>query len=48
VTTDEYFSTAAGPVAPRPRNSVLGLSKIEATGYVPRDHLDGLREYLQP
>lgn len=48
VTTDEYFATAAGPVAPRPRNSVLGLSRIEATGYVPRDHRDGLREYLQP
>ena len=48
VTTDVYFSTVTGPVAPRPRNSVLGLSKIEATGYVPRDHLDALREYLQP
>jgi dTDP-4-dehydrorhamnose 3,5-epimerase len=48
VTTDEYFSTAAGPVAPRPRNSVLGLSRIEATGYAARDHRDALREYLQP
>ncbi|MDF2563005.1 MAG: dTDP-4-dehydrorhamnose reductase [Microbacterium sp.] len=47
VTTDEYFSTAAGPVAPRPRNSVLSLSKIEAAGFVTRDHRDGLREYLQ-
>ncbi len=47
VTTDEYFSTATGPVAPRPRNSVLDLSKIEATGFIPRDHREGLREYVQ-
>ena len=48
VTTDEYFSTATGPVAPRPRNSVLDLSKIEATGFTPRDHREGLREHVQP
>jgi dTDP-4-dehydrorhamnose reductase len=47
VTTDEYFSAATGPVAPRPRNSVLDLSRIEATGFTPRDHREGLREYVQ-
>jgi len=47
VTTDEYFAGASGPVAPRPRNSVLDLSRIEATGFVPRDHRDGLRDHLQ-
>lgn len=47
VSTDEYFAGSSGPVAPRPRNSVLDLSKIEATGYVPRDHRDGLRAYLR-
>ncbi len=46
VTTDEYFSTSAGPIAPRPQYSVLSLSKIEATGYTPRDHSDGLQDYL--
>ncbi len=35
LSTEEYFATAAGPVAPRPRNSVLDLAKIEATGFVP-------------
>jgi len=33
VTTDEYFATATTPIAPRPRNSVLDLSKIEGTGW---------------
>ncbi|SIT88715.1 bifunctional dTDP-4-dehydrorhamnose 3,5-epimerase family protein/NAD(P)-dependent oxidoreductase [Microbacterium sp. RU33B] len=32
VSTDEYFGAASAPVAPRPRNSVLDLSKITATG----------------
>lgn len=35
VSTDEYFAAATTPVAPRPRNSVLDLSKLEATGYRP-------------
>ncbi len=48
VTTDDYFAAAAGPVAPRPRNSVLDLARIEATGYVPRHQIDSLREYLRP
>jgi len=46
VTTEEYFATASAPVAPRPRWSVLDLSKIEATGFVPRDAREQLREYL--
>ena len=32
VTTDEYFATAAGPVAPRPRNSVLDLDEDRGDG----------------
>lgn len=47
VTTDEYFAAATGPVSPRPRNSVLDLSKIEATGFVARDAAVGLHEYLR-
>jgi dTDP-4-dehydrorhamnose reductase/dTDP-4-dehydrorhamnose 3,5-epimerase len=34
--TAEYFASAAGPVAPRPRNSVLDLAKIEASGFLSR------------
>ncbi|MDQ0647763.1 dTDP-4-dehydrorhamnose reductase [Microbacterium natoriense] len=46
VSTADYFSKARGPVAPRPLNSVLDLTKIEATGFVPRDAGEQLREYL--
>jgi len=46
VSTEEYFASASVPVAPRPRNSVLDLSKIEATGFPVRDVDDVLREYL--
>ncbi|KJL28408.1 sugar nucleotide-binding protein [Microbacterium oxydans] len=47
VSTAEYFANADGPVAPRPSNSVLDLAKLEATGFVPRDADEQLREYLQ-
>lgn len=46
VTTDEYFSSAAGPVAPRPRNSVLDVSAIEATGHRTAPGREGLKTYL--
>ncbi|MFB4348243.1 dTDP-4-dehydrorhamnose reductase [Microbacterium sp. CR_7] len=46
VSTADYFASANGPVAPRPSNSVLDLSKLEATGFVPRDADEQLREYL--
>lgn len=46
VTTAEYFAAATTAVAPRPANSVLDLSKLEATGFVPRDAGEQLREYL--
>lgn len=46
VTTEEYFAGATRPVASRPSNSVLDLTKIEATGFVPG--VQGLRvqEYV--
>ena len=37
VSTEEYFANAAGPVAPRPRNSTLDISKLAAAGYHPAD-----------
>jgi dTDP-4-dehydrorhamnose 3,5-epimerase len=46
VTTAEYYSAATEPVAPRPRNSVLDLTKIEATGFRSKSTADLLTEYL--
>ena len=46
VTTAEYFAEASGPVAPRPGNSVLDLSKVTATGYAPREGSAALAAYL--
>lgn len=46
VTTEEYFAHAEAPVAPRPRRSVLDLSKIEGTGFSPRDADASLTEYV--
>ena len=47
VSTEQYFANATGPVAPRPRWSVLDLGKIEATGYSPRDWRESLRDHLR-
>lgn len=46
VSTEEYFATAAGPIAPRPRRSVLALGKIESTGFRPQDAAVRLAEYV--
>ncbi|WP_454132476.1 sugar nucleotide-binding protein [Microbacterium lacticum] len=46
VSTREYFSAAVGPVAPRPHNSVLDLTRIEAVGFRPEDALTALRHHL--
>ena len=46
VPTAEYYAGATGPVAPRPAHSALDLSKIEATGFRPRDWEEELVEYL--
>jgi len=37
VSTDEYFAGGPAPAARRPRNSVLDLTKIRSTGFVPMD-----------
>jgi dTDP-4-dehydrorhamnose 3,5-epimerase/reductase len=44
-TTTEQ-SLAGGQAAPPPRNSVLDLSKLEATGFSPSDQWEALDEYL--
>jgi dTDP-4-dehydrorhamnose 3,5-epimerase len=46
VSTEQYFASADGPIAPRPRNSVLDLARVEATGFVPKDADEALAEYL--
>ncbi|MBP3884755.1 MAG: sugar nucleotide-binding protein [Olsenella sp.] len=46
VTTGEYYASAEGPIAPRPRFSTLSLDKIASAGFAPRDWEDELAEYL--
>ena len=46
VTTEEYYASVEGPIAPRPRYSTLSLERIEAAGFTPRDWEDELAEYL--
>ncbi|WP_120493199.1 dTDP-4-dehydrorhamnose reductase [Microbacterium phyllosphaerae] len=46
VSTEEYFASATSPVAPRPANSALDLSRVVDTGFAPRSGDELLREYL--
>ncbi|WP_243076986.1 bifunctional dTDP-4-dehydrorhamnose 3,5-epimerase family protein/NAD(P)-dependent oxidoreductase [Microbacterium sp. SS28] len=46
ISTDDYFASNIGPVAPRPRNSLLDVGKIEATGFTVPDALGTLSTYL--
>lgn len=45
VSTDEFFAGKAA--APRPKNSVLSLDKIQRTGFEPADALQSLRDYVR-
>ncbi|MDF2917828.1 MAG: dTDP-4-dehydrorhamnose reductase, partial [Microbacterium sp.] len=47
VSTEEYFAGAGHPVSPRPRNSELDLSALEASGFSPPAGADALRAYLK-
>uniref|UniRef100_UPI002ACB0CDA SDR family oxidoreductase n=1 Tax=Paratractidigestivibacter sp. TaxID=2847316 RepID=UPI002ACB0CDA len=47
VSTADYYASAEGPIAPRPHFSALDLSKLESTGFSPRDWEDELAEYLK-
>jgi dTDP-4-dehydrorhamnose 3,5-epimerase len=47
VSTEEYFSSATAPVAPRPSNSVLDLARAEAHGVMSPDWRESLRSYLR-
>lgn len=46
VTTEEYFAGTIGEIAERPHNSVLDLTKIEATGFAPGDQAARMSEYV--
>lgn len=46
VSTEEYYASASGPIAPRPVHSDLDLSKISGVGFTPRDWEEELEEYL--
>ena len=48
VSTAEYFAGTEGPVAPRPANSVLDLTRLESAGLIPTRLDTGLRNYLIP
>ena len=47
VSTAEYYASAEGPIAPRPRFSALDLSKLESTGFRMPDWEEELGEYLK-
>ena len=47
VTTDEYYASAEGPVAPRPRWSTLDLAKVEETGFTPQVWTESLEHYME-
>jgi dTDP-4-dehydrorhamnose 3,5-epimerase len=46
VSTDDYFASATGPVAPRPRNSALDLAKITSVGFLPAAAGESLARYV--
>lgn len=47
VTSSEYYASATGPSAPRPRYSVLDCSKAASTGVALRPWRDALAEYVK-
>ncbi len=47
VSTDTYFAASDGPISKRPRNSVLDLTKIKASKFIPSGD-DALADYLRP
>lgn len=46
VSTADYFASSTTPVAPRPSNSVLELTKVRNAGFEPADVAASLAEYL--
>lgn len=46
VSTADYFAASKDPIAPRPRFSVLDLTKIERQGFMLRDSEERLNNYI--
>lgn len=46
VTSEQYNADAGRPIAPRPKYSVLDLSKMESVGFYMPDWEDGLKNYM--
>ena len=46
VSTADYYASAEGPIAQRPRSSALDLTKLEAVGFHMPDWEEELAEYL--
>ncbi|BDR54109.1 sugar nucleotide-binding protein [Bombiscardovia apis] len=46
VSTADYYAQASEPVSPRPVNSALNLSKIEALGFQPADWEQSMSDYI--
>lgn len=47
VTTEAYYASAAGPIAPRPHYSALSLEKIKAAGFDPEEWRTSLASYVK-
>jgi hypothetical protein len=46
VSTDEYFRSVTGLVAPRPVSSVLDMENIESTGFTSAKAIETLHTYV--
>lgn len=47
VSTEAYYASAVGPIAPRPHYSALSLEKIKATGFDPEEWRMSLASYVK-
>ena len=47
VSTEEYYASAKGPIAPRPEHSTLSLKKLGAAGFHMPDWEEELGEYME-
>ena len=47
ISADQYFASAGAPVAPRPRNSALDLTKVTSAGFAPAAVAESLAAYVE-
>ena len=46
VSTEEYYASASGPIAPRPTSSILNLTKIKMAGFYSPNWKGALKDYM--